>query len=309
MAERAVDLGAGNPDFSGMSMNDVFGFEPGDSGYIGQFPGRIYEEGQTMSDPYYLSEEYKFEVEGPRRTDLYDDLAPPLTDRGLGSMQPAAEIYLEDGGSPAFEEAGILSALYNAPDKEGQEFIRKSGREGSPGSEVYYPEGTPTFEQVLEERFGYPAVTRDPDEAPEDIRNQRPRYDMPTFQELEDARAHALASAQMAKQFGPETATTLGNLAEGIDSLPIPFIGFATPEDVAMDKRNNAVGVSLLRKAGVDATLPEIAQMVDQKVFDQLERILDRGEYRPFKSPEGGIDVYLPRDERGFFKTSRSGYY
>lgn len=309
MSERAVDLGAGNPDFSGMSMNEAFGFEPGDPNYVGEFPGRIYEEGQTMSDPYYLSEEYKFEVEGPRRTDLYDDLAPPLTDRGLGSMPSSAEMYLEEGGSPAFEEAGILSALYNAPNAEAQSLVRESGRQDSPGSEIYYPEGTPTFEEVLETRFGYPDVPRDFDAAPEDVRNQRPRYDMPTFQELEDARAHALMSAEMALKFGPETATKLGNFAEGIDALPIPLIGNATPEDVAMDKRNNAVGISLLRKAGVNATLPEIAQMVDQKVFDQLEQILGRGESRPFKSPEGGIDVYFPRDERGYFKTSRSGYY
>jgi hypothetical protein len=185
---------------------------------------------------------------------------------------------MQEGGNPAIEEAGIMSALFNAPDKEALELIRKSGREGSPVSQTYYPEGSPTFEQRLEQEYGYPEVTRVISEAPEDVRNQRPRHDMPTFQELEDARAHVLASAQMAQEFGPETATSLGNFAEGIDALPIPFIGFASPEDVAMDKRNNAVGVSLLRKAGVNASLPEITKMVDQKVFDQLDRILDRGE-------------------------------
>ena len=56
MAERAVDLGAGNPDFSGMSMNEAFDLAPGDPGYVSKFPGRIYEEGQPMSDPYYLSD-------------------------------------------------------------------------------------------------------------------------------------------------------------------------------------------------------------------------------------------------------------
>ena len=326
MSERAVDLGAGNPDFSGMSMNEAFGFEPGDPNYVGEFPGRIYKEGETMSDPYYLSDEYNFELEDPVRADMYENFAPPLTDQGIrsfdaegrarptypnfeGSFKTAPELYLEDGGSPAFEESGILSALYNAPNAEAQSLVRESGRQDSPGSEIYYPEGTPTFEEVLETRFGYPDVPRDFDAAPEDVRNQRPRYDMPTFQELEDARAHALMSAEMALKFGPETATKLGNFAEGIDALPIPLIGNATPEDVAMDKRNNAVGISLLRKAGVNATLPEIAQMVDQKVFDQLEQILGRGESRPFKSPEGGIDVYFPRDESGYFKTSRSGYY
>ena len=261
----------------------------------------------------------------PVRVDLYENFAPPLTDQGLrsfdeegrlrptypsfdGPFKTAPELYMQEGG-PVFEEAGIMSALYNAPNVEAQNLVRESGRQDSPGSEIYYPEGTPTFEEVLETRFGYPDVPRDFDAAPEDVRNQRPRRDLPTFQELEDARAHALMSAELALKFGPETATTLGNLAEGIDALPIPFIGNATPEDVTMDKRNNAVGVSLLRKAGVNATLPEIAQMVDAEVYSQLERILGRGEYRPFKSPEGGIDVYFPRDERGYFRTSRSGKY
>jgi len=162
----------------------------------------------------------------------------------------------------------------------------------------------------LEQEYGYPSVPREMSDAPEDVRNQRPRHDMPTFQELEDARAHALMSAEMAKEFGPETATKLGNFAEGIDALPIPLIGNATPEDVAMDKRNNAFGVKLLREAGVNATLPEIARMVDDKVFEQLDQILGREPgSRSFRSPSTGIDVYFPRNEQGFFQTSRSGYY
>lgn len=268
-------------------------------------PDKI-EYGSGKLAPQSYDAFYQFPRGGPRITGRY---MPSDTGEDQYGVNIGYTIPFENGGNPAIEEAGIMSAFFNAPDKEALELIRKSGREGSPGSEIYYPEGALTFEQRLEQEYGYPEVTRVMNEAPEDVRNQRPRHDMPTFQELEDARAHVLASAQMAKEFGPETATSLGNIAEGIDSLPIPFIGFATSEDVAMDKRNNAVGVSLLRKAGVEASLPEIAQMVDQKVFDQLEQILGRGEYRPFKSPEGGIDVYFPRDEKGFFATSRSGYY
>jgi hypothetical protein len=267
-------------------------------------PDKI-EYGSGKLAPQSYDAFYQFPRGGPRITGRY---MPSDTGEDQYGVNIGYTIPFEDGGAVP-EEAGIMSAFFNAPDKEALELIRKSGREGSPGSEIYYPEGAPTFEQRLEQEYGYPDVTRVMSEAPEDVRNQRPRYDLPTFQELEDARAHVLASAQMAKEFGPETATSLGNFAEGIDSLPIPFIGFATSEDVAMDKRNNAVGVSLLRKAGVEASLPEIAQMVDQKVFDQLEQILGRGEYRPFKSPEGGIDVYFPRDEQGRFATSRSGYY
>jgi len=210
----------------------------------------------------------------------------------------------------AIEEAGILSALFNAPTASEQNIVRESGREGSEGAAMYYPEGALTFEQRLEQEYGYPAVPREMSDAPENIRNQRPRHDMPTFQELEDARAHVLMSAEMAKQFGPETATKLGNFAEGIDSIPIPIIGNATPEDVAMDKRNNAFGVKLLKEAGVKATPAEIAKMVDDKVFEQLDQILGREPgSRSFRSPSTGIDVYFPRNEEGYFQTSRSGYY
>jgi hypothetical protein len=238
-------------------------------------------------------------VHVPRRVKVNDD--GTVTETPIG---------FENGGNPAIEEAGILSALFNAPTSSEQNIVRESGREGSEGAAMYYPEGSLTFEQRLEQEYGYPAVPREMSDASENIRNQRPRHDMPTFQELEDARAHVLMSAEMAKQFGPETATKLGNFAEGIDSIPIPIIGNATPEDVAMDKRNNAFGVKLLKEAGVKATPAEIAKMVDDKVFEQLDQILGREPgSRGFKSPSSGIDVYFPRNEEGYFQTSRSGYY
>jgi hypothetical protein len=247
----------------------------------------------------------------PRRVQVNDD--GTVTSAPIGFQnggEPTTEYPTLIDAGPAYEEAGILSALYNAPNAEAQNLVRTSGREGSAGSQTYYPEGAPTFEQMLEQKYGYAEVPREFSDAPEDIRNQRPRHDMPTFQELEDARAHALMSAEMARQFGPETAIKLGNFAEGIDALPIPLIGNATPEDVAMDKRNNAFGVKLLREAGVNATPQQLAKMVDSKLFEQLDRILGRepGE-RSFRSPEGGLDVYFPRNEQGFFQTSRSGYY
>jgi len=272
-----------------------------------------------------------FEQDVPRYSP-YEGMAAPLTRQStpdfssrptdLRGYKGAPELYMQEGGEPTteyptlidagpyYEEAGILSALFNAPNAEAQNLVRTSGREGSEGSQTYYPEGAPTFEQMLEQKYGYAEVPREFSDAPEDIRNQRPRHDMPTFQELEDARAHALMSAQMAKDFGPETAIKLGNFAEGIDALPIPLIGNATPEDVAMDKRNNAFGVKLLREAGVNATPQQLAKMVDSKLFEQLDRILGREPgARSFKSPEGGLDVYFPRNEQGFFQTSRSGYY
>lgn len=215
----------------------------------------------------------------------------------------------EDGGSPMFEEAGIFSAFVNRPTKEQQEIVRKSGREGSEGSAMFYDEGSPTFEQVLEQQYGYPEVPRGFDEADEDIRNQRPRFDMPTFQELEDARAHALMSAELGREFGPETSLKMGGIQEYMDEKMFFPIGGATPEDSEMDRRNNAFGVSLLKKAGIQATPQQIAQMVDKEIFNQLDRILDRkSEEKSFKSPEGGIDVYFPRDDEGYFATMKKQY-
>jgi hypothetical protein len=219
-------------------------------------------------------------------------------------------MYLQEGG--AVEEKGILSALFNPlddfsrPGSAEQGVVRESGREGSEGAARFYAEGSPTFEQVLEEQYGYPDVPRgDFYNTTEAMRAERPRHDMPTYQELEDARTHALMSATLAQQVGPETAMSMGNLSEFFDRR-MPILGTATDADVVMDKRNNAFGIQLLNKAGIDASPQEIAAAVDQAVFDQLDRILDRkpGE-RSFKSPEGGIDVYFPRDRQGFFDINR----
>tara|TARA_R100000700_G_scaffold29009_1_gene35846 strand:+ start:817 stop:2106 length:1290 start_codon:yes stop_codon:yes gene_type:complete len=211
-------------------------------------------------------------------------------------------IGFDDGG-----EVGIMSALLDPridlPSSEQQNVVRASGREGSEGAAMFYPEGSLTFEQVLETRYGYPDdVERgDFDTTTEIMRAERPRADMPTYQELEDARAHALQSALLAKDFGPRTAQQLGGLSEFTDKL----MG-ATPEDIIMDKRNNAFGAKLLKQAGVNATSQQIAQMVDDEVFKQLDVILGREPgKRRFKSPKTGIDVYFPRDRQGFFNVNK----
>jgi hypothetical protein len=298
-------------DFGTFGAGVSGGFSKGEVEYPDELrrmgaPDKIkYGSGKLAPQSYDAF--YQFPRGGPRITGQY---MPSETGEDQYGVNIGYTIPFENGGNPAIEEAGILSALWNAPNAEAQNLVRTSGREGSVGSQTYYPEGTPTFEQMLEQKYGYPEVTREMSDAPESVRNQRPRHDMPTFQELEDARAHALMSAEMAKKFGPETATKLGNFAEGIDALPIPLIGNATPEDVAMDKRNNAFGVKLLREAGVNATPQQLARMVDSKLFEQLDQILGREPgSRSFKSPEGGLDVYFPRNEQGFFQTSRSGYY
>jgi hypothetical protein len=128
---------------------------------------------------------------------------------------------------------------------------------------------------------------------------------MPTYQELEDARAHVLQSALLSQQVGPETAETFGGMAELFDRY-VPILGTATDADVVMDKRNNAFGAKLLKEAGINATPKEITQMVDQKIFDQLDIVLGREEgERRFKSPSTGIDIFYPRDKYGYFDVNR----
>jgi len=69
-----------------------------------------------------------------------------------------------------------------------------------------------------------------------------------------------------------------------------------------MDKRNNAVGISIFKAAGIDATPAQLAKMVDAKIFKQLDVIMGRGANdRNFKSPEKGPDLYIPRDQYGYF--------
>ena len=88
-----------------------------------------------------------------------------------------------------------------------------------------------------------------------------------------------------------------------------------------MDTRNNAIGVQIFKKAGINATPQELTRLVDGAIFKQLDVILGRtedeqgavAEDQPrapanFKSPTTGPDVYFPRDEEGFYDTKRDGY-
>ena len=345
-----VSLGAGDPgyiDMGDMSMNEGFGLSRDDPAYMQEsgFSGPAYAEDQTrpadLLGPFF--EEYN-PVDGEykrlERYDMYQDF--PEGRRGSDFGRSAPEIAMQDGGSPAVEiqEAGIGSFLYdavtgNVPSDQ-YNSMRTSGRMDDPMAQAIYGED-PTFMERLVKEYNYPAnipmqdeqgfAIMDPETGgqkmmmatdfnlPEYMRTGRPRQDMPTYGELEDARAHALASALMAKDYGPETALKAGTIKEFSEMLPL--LGSSKYKDVKMDTRNNAFGISLLKKAGVNATPQQLAKTVDREVFSQLDRILGRSEERRstpaesqpfakhyFKSPEGGLDVYFPRDKEGYFDTS-----
>ena len=217
-----------------------------------------------------------------------------------------ATVVLQDTTSPAqeqdFDERGVGAFLkeqflpFTRPDDvtnfnaAKQSEIRASGNPGSAARETYYPEGD-TFFETLSSEYGYPLV-EDPIEG--ENRFGRPRQDMPTPQELADARAHALGTALVAADYGPETAVTMGSLAEDL--------GGSDRRHRAMDKRNNAVGANIFKQAGINATPAQLANMVDAKIFQQLEAIMSRpANERRFESGKEGMDLYFPRDSYGYF--------
>jgi hypothetical protein len=197
-----------------------------------------------------------------------------------------------------------------------QDMIRASGRQDFEARDQFYEPGSANFAERLMLDYGYPGEY-DPEGNREVIdiagaqRHSRPsdRMDLPTPQELEDVRAHMLGTALAAKGYGESGARFMGSVNEGI-------FGFHQGrQDKAMDDRNNAVGLDLFRQAGIQASAQELTRMVDDAIFRQLDRILartpqERGgrgvspgwEYN-WRSPEGGPDVYFPRDERGYFST------
>ena len=219
-------------------------------------------------------------------TVVLDDTTVPeqeqqFDERGVGTF------FLEQYTPFASPPKG---AQFNA-DKQSE--IRASGNPGSAARESYYGQD-PTFFETLSSDYGYPLV-QDPIDGPN--RHGRPagRQDLPTPQELADARGHALGSGMVAMDYGPKTAMAVGNLGEDV--------GFSDRRHRAMDKRNNAVGISLFKQAGINATPEQLTKMVDAKIFQQLEAIMNRpANERRFKSDkDAAMDLYFPRDSYGYF--------
>ena len=114
------------------------------------------------------------------------------------------------------------------------------------------------------------------------------------------------------------TAEVAGTFNEFLDRFaPFP-LGGQNERDVAMDQRNNAVGRQIFMKAGINATPQQLTEMVDAEIFRQLDVIMGRSPAeqntpapsqprapRNFVSPETGPDVYFPRNEQGYFDTTR----
>ena len=125
--------------------------------------------------------------------------------------------------------------------------------------------------------------------------------DMPATSEILDARAHALGTALYGNEYGGEASTAMGVMGEEYDRT----MDNASREDIAMDTRNNAVGRKILRNAGIMNTTRDLTRMVDQKILDQLDRIMDRPiEERRAESPKEGPDLYFSRLDPKTLKTT-----
>jgi hypothetical protein len=269
---------------------------------------------------------FRFEEGGaaPYEMDIPDPMAV--------SPGPSAELVMADvyKSRPEDQEEGIGSLLWDRlTGSYSTEGLRESGRSGGSRSEAIYGSG-PTFMDQLITDYGYPSVydpelgknviPTDRKRYTEAERYARPegRYDFPSYPELEDARAHMLGSADVASKYGPRTAELAGDVAEFVDTFaPFP-VGGSSLRDREMDTRNNAVGIQIFKKAGINADFGTLTRMVDREVFSQLDRIMGRSREeqmtppsemarapRNFRSPEGGPDLYFPRNERGYFETMR----
>lgn len=236
----------------------------------------LVEGGGTVDDGIFVTPE----GEGPILPNRMNMEVEPVAEQGLGG-------FFKDQLPIPFvgnDEATQFNAAK-------QDEMRASGRSGQESQEIYYPEGQTFFEKL--EQYGYPAVENPIDG---ENRHARPmgREDLPTPQELEDARAHAMGTGMVAREYGPDTAMRVGNMNED-------FSG-SNRLHRAMDKRNNAVGASIIRQAGINMTPAQLAGQVDAIIFKQLEAIMQReGDERRFGSPEEGPDLYFPRDQYGYF--------
>ena len=260
---------------------------------------------------YRPGENMEFSVEDSNRGDptFGFQFAKRFNDGGV--VVPPAD--------PRFEQKGIFGLLGDvlgittppagAPITAArQEAIRDSSSTEYMNRADFYDPGTANFGERLMLEYGYPGEY-DP-ETNREIFDMAfggrhatvlppDRPDMPQPQELRDARQHMLGTALAARGYGEGIAGFMGSVNE--------FLGSGTPADIAMDTRNNAVGLDLLRQAGIEATPQQLTRLVDDAIFKQLDRIMSRTPQERYngRSPAGGPDLYLPRDERGRIVTTQ----
>tara|TARA_R110002020_G_scaffold437219_1_gene647406 strand:- start:112 stop:744 length:633 start_codon:yes stop_codon:yes gene_type:complete len=208
------------------------------------------------------------------------------------------------------EDEALNTGIGSIFSSDFEDTIRFSALPSPTGRAIYGDQ--PTFMEKLVNRFDYPTVESNRfkfDIIPPGTPPERFDY-LPNFEEVLDARKHMIGSALANKQVGGTSSKILGYLREGLDLFKMGTIG--TPEDKKrdfdMDIRNNAVGRMLFKKAGIDATNREIINMVDEKIFEQIERLKGRKKLDR-RVEEGQPQLYFPRDEQGRYSIQYNQNY
>lgn len=144
-----------------------------------------------------------------------------------------------------------------------------------PRSTAIYGED-PTFGQRLVE-LGYdPSLQGTPAGRP----------NLPTAQELIEARGDVLTTMSGAQQYGIETQQRARNFFGTMGRL------FGRSDEVARDDRNRASGLAIMRQAGLgDADIAQLAATADELVLQQLQRVMEG-----VADPESGIGLDLYED-------------
>ena len=199
-------------------------------------------------------------------------MAEASDSKGIGSL---FYDYVTGGGFP-----GAVDIRYSAFREQPTPLV----------SELY-GEG-PTFIEQLQNKYGYDTKSTY-DARPEG------RQDLPTIDELIDARAHLLGGSFLAVDgYYPKAIKSGLELKEYVDRVRHG----ASSGDVAMDTRNNELGLRLFEEASMfgDVNKAQLNRMAEQQIFSQLDRIMGRKpEERKKVSPKDGPDVYFPRTEEG----------
>jgi|DEB0MinimDraft_6_1074348.scaffolds.fasta_scaffold39828_2 hypothetical protein len=140
----------------------------------GNYPGPEYAEGDQITEPYYLGEEYNFETEDPRRFDMYEDsglFAKPLMDEALESLDaegrarptyPSFGEYMEVDESGRFPAFGIMTGLGKDEDTTGPGTMQPIPEyPGIEGFDIYQDLAPPQFprrpigKQRFEQKRGF----------------------------------------------------------------------------------------------------------------------------------------------------------
>ena len=144
-----------------------------------------------------------------------------------------------------------------------------------PRSTAIYGED-PTFGQRLVEMGYDPSLQGTPAGRP----------NLPTAQELVEARGDVLTSMSGAQQYGIDTQQRARNFFGTMGRL------FGRQDEVARDDRNRASGLALMRQAGLgDADIAQLAATADELVLQQLQRVMEG-----VADPESGIGLDLYED-------------